>query len=125
MRVTDRWIERMVSVLLLAGVVLAAGVVALGGILFLVRHGGDPVNFGTFHSEPQVDRLLGDIISAAFAGRARSLIQLGIVLLIATPVTRVAFSLVGFALERDRIYVAITTAVLAVLLYSLIHGALG
>jgi uncharacterized membrane protein len=44
-------------------------------------------------------------------------------LLIATPVARVAFSLFGFAAERDRTYVIVTTIVLAVLLYSLIGGA--
>jgi uncharacterized membrane protein len=47
-----------------------------------------------------------------------------LLLLIATPILRVAFSLVGFAIERDRAYVIITSIVLAVLLYSLISGAL-
>ncbi|MDQ2773857.1 MAG: DUF1634 domain-containing protein, partial [Acidobacteriota bacterium] len=55
--------------------------------------------------------------------RARSIIQFGILLLIATPILRVAFSLVGFAMERDKAYVLITTVVLAILLYSLINGA--
>jgi uncharacterized membrane protein len=53
------------------------------------------------------------------------MIQLGIILLIATPVLRVAVSLVGFALERDRVYVAITGLVLAILLYSLFSGHRG
>jgi uncharacterized membrane protein len=48
-----------------------------------------------------------------------AVIQLGLLILIATPVARVIFSLVGFVLERDRVYVAITLAVLAILAYSI------
>ena len=43
-------------------------------------------------------------------------------LLIATPIARVLFSVVAFALQRDRTYVVVTLIVLAVLLYSLIRG---
>ena len=78
----------------------------------------------TFHGEPSVDRIVGQIVAGAFAFRARSIIQLGLLVLIATPIARVAFSLVAFALERDRTYVVITVIVLTILLYSLISGAL-
>jgi uncharacterized membrane protein len=64
------------------------------------------------------------ILREAFHGRGRGIIQLGLLLLIATPVARVAFSVVGFALERDRIYVGVTLIVLAVLMYSLLTGQL-
>jgi uncharacterized membrane protein len=50
---------------------------------------------------------------------ARGLIQLGLLLLIATPMARVAFSVIGFALEKDWFYVGITLLVLALLIYSL------
>jgi len=43
-------------------------------------------------------------------------------LLILTPVARVGFSVVAFVVERDRMYVAMTLVVLAVLLYSLLAG---
>jgi uncharacterized membrane protein len=42
--------------------------------------------------------------------------------LVATPVARVLFSLVGFAIQRDRTYVAVTLIVLAVLIYGLSGG---
>jgi uncharacterized membrane protein len=45
--------------------------------------------------------------------------QLGLVVLLATPVARVATSVVAFAIEEDRLYTAITAAVLAVLLLSI------
>jgi uncharacterized membrane protein len=50
---------------------------------------------------------------------ARAIIQLGLLLLIATPVARVAFSAVAFAIEHDYMYVVITLIVLAILSYSL------
>jgi uncharacterized membrane protein len=58
-------------------------------------------------------------------GRGRGLIQLGLLFLIATPIARVGFSIVGFALERDRMYVIFTLIVLAILLYSLLGSGLG
>lgn len=123
-RVSDRSIELMVSNLLRTGVTVAGLVVLAGGIYFVLRHGNEPADFGTFHGAAAVDRILGEIVASAFALRARSIIQLGVLLLIATPVLRVALSLAGFAFERDWHYVVITTIVLAVLLYSLISGAL-
>lgn len=122
-RVTDRSIENTVATLLRVGVTLAGVVVASGGILYLLRHGGEVSDFSTFRMTPQSDRLVPDIVSGAFHGRARSIIQAGILLLIATPIARVAVSLGGFALERDRKYVLITAIVLTILIYSLLSGA--
>jgi uncharacterized membrane protein len=121
-QMTDENIERLLSVVLRSGVLIAGSVVLIGGIYFVVRHAGEPADYRTFRSEPSVDRLLHEIVAAAFHLRARSIIQLGIVLLIATPIARVIFSLFGFALERDRAYVVITAIVLAVLLFSLVSG---
>lgn len=122
-RLTDFDIEQMVSVLLKFGVLTAGAVVLAGGIYFLWAHRGEPVNYKQFVGQPSIDRHVGKIVKGAFEGRARSIIQFGILLLIATPIARVALSLVGFAFERDRKYVLITAIVLAVLLYSLISGA--
>jgi uncharacterized membrane protein len=57
--------------------------------------------------------------------RPASVIQLGLLLLIATPVARVAMSLVAFILQRDRVYVVVTLIVLAVLIFSLTGGIHG
>jgi uncharacterized membrane protein len=67
---------------------------------------------------------MSGIVKDALAFRGRGLIQLGLLLLIATPVARVAFSAVAFAIQRDRLYVAVTLIVLAVLIYSLTGGHL-
>jgi len=57
-----------------------------------------------------------------FAATAPSIIQLGVLLLIATPVARVFISVIGFARERDWMYVACSLIVLALLCFSLAHG---
>ena len=54
--------------------------------------------------------------------RGRGLIQLGVLLLIATPVARVVFSAWAFARQRDWTYVLVTLFVLAVLLFGLFYG---
>jgi uncharacterized membrane protein len=122
-KITDTSIERMVSMLLRAGVLISGAVVLAGGIYYLLRHGGEPVNYHNFQGQPSIDRIASEIVKGAIALRARSIIQLGILLLIATPIARAALSLVGFAFERDRTYVVITAIVLATLLFSLISGA--
>ena len=48
-----------------------------------------------------------------------AIVQLGLLALLATPVARVAASVVGFTLEHDRLYTAITLAVLLILLTSI------
>jgi uncharacterized membrane protein len=122
---SDQQLERIVSMVLRTGVLISALVVLAGGIYYLIRHGAELADYRTFHGQPSIDRNLGQIVQGAIALRARSIIQFGILLLIATPITRVAVSLVGFAFERDGKYMIITAIVLAVLLYSVITGAIG
>ncbi|MDQ2839684.1 MAG: DUF1634 domain-containing protein [Acidobacteriota bacterium] len=122
---TDQSIERSVSVLLATGVIIAGSVTLVGGALFLSHHWRDTVDYRAFHGEPSIDRLIPEIVVGAFKLRGRSVIQFGMLLLIATPVARVALALYGFASERDREFVVITALVLAILLYSLISGAVG
>src|SRR5262245_52778221 len=119
---TDERVEQRLGNLLRAGVLLAAGVVALGGAVYLVRHGAEPADLHSFRGEPEGLRSREGVVRGALAGRGRSLIQLGVLLLIATPVARVAFSLYAFARQRDRTYVAVTLIVLVVLLVSLFGG---
>ena len=119
---TDQRVETIVANLLRAGVLLAAAVVALGGIIFLVRHGRAMPQYARFVGEPFELRTVSGIIRGTASFHGRNIIQLGLLLLIATPVARVAFSVVAFALERDRLYVVITLIVLAVLLFSLAGG---
>jgi uncharacterized membrane protein len=115
----DLRIEVIIGALLRTGVILAAAVVLIGGVIYLAHHGCDAVNFGTFHGEPEALRSPTGIIHGTLHLSGRAIIQLGLLILIATPVARVAFSAVAFAIEHDYLYVWITLFVLAVLLYSL------
>ncbi|MGB2604439.1 MAG: DUF1634 domain-containing protein [Candidatus Sulfotelmatobacter sp.] len=120
---TDQRIENILGNLLRAGVLLSALVVLIGGVIYLLRHGRSPIEFGVFRGEPADLRGVRGIIRETVALRGRGIIQLGLLLLIATPVARVAFSIFGFAEERDRMYVVFTLIVFSILLYSLIGSA--
>jgi uncharacterized membrane protein len=117
---TDKNIEEIVGTLLRVGVSLSAFVVSIGAAIYLARHSREPANYRVFHGEPSDLRSLSGIVRDAFHLRGRGIIQLGLLLLIATPVARVAFSIWGFAEEHDRLYMIFTGIVLIVLLYSLL-----
>lgn len=115
----EQRMEDTIANLLRAGVLVAAFVVIAGAVLYLGAHPRARVSYRSFAGVPEALRTAHGIVASAFAGQARGLMQLGLLLLIATPVARVAFSVFGFAVEGDRMYVVCTLMVLAVLLYSL------
>lgn len=121
---TDKKIEDIVGNLLRVGVLVSAFVVLLGGAIYLARHGRSPANYRVFQGEPADFRRIGGILKQAFALSGRGIIQLGLLLLIATPVARVAFAVWGFAEEGDRMYVTFTVIVLVILLYSLVGSGM-
>ncbi|HEX4208707.1 MAG TPA: TSUP family transporter [Ktedonobacteraceae bacterium] len=104
----------ILSWILQGGVILSAAVILLGFILLPTHPGG-----------LSLERLLHfpQSFSALLTGlqqlHPQSIITLGLLLLIATPVVRVAASIVIFALEHDRTYVVITAIVLIILLFSI------
>jgi uncharacterized membrane protein len=119
---TDQQIDDIIGTLLRVGVIVSALLVLLGGVLYLVRHGDMLPDYHVFRGEPTDLRDIQGIIRDALSSRARGIIQFGLLLLIATPVARVAFTILAFALQRDRIYVIVTLIVFSVLLYSLVGG---
>jgi uncharacterized membrane protein len=120
--VNDERAEQIIGTLLRVGVMLAALVITAGGVLYLWRHGQEHPDYATFHGIPDELKHPGSIVRGVLVGRGRSLIQLGLLLLISTPVARVAFSVFAFERQRDWTYVGITLVVLAVLVYSLTGG---
>ena len=115
----DQKIEDIIGNLLRIGVGTAAAVVLVGAAAYLVRHGFGHANYRVFRGEPSDLRTLRGIVRAAVGLHPRGIIQLGLVLLIATPVARVAFSVFAFAVERDRMYMVFTLMVLGILILSL------
>ncbi|MGH9666862.1 MAG: DUF1634 domain-containing protein [Bryobacteraceae bacterium] len=114
--------ERAIGLLLRTGVWLSAAVVFAGGAFYLAKNGSRPAAFHTFHPPPPPYRSVRTIAALAAGLDSAGIVQLGLLLLIATPVARVAFSAVAFALERDRTYILISLAVLGILLFSLAYA---
>jgi uncharacterized membrane protein len=119
---SDQRVDAIIGTLLRVGVIAAAAIVLWGGALFLIQHGSTIPDYRVFHGEPVYLRGVPGILSAARGLDGPGLIQLGLLVLLATPVARVAFSVLAFALQRDRTYVVVTSIVLAILLYSLAAG---
>lgn len=116
---SDQRLEQIIGSLLRTGVTVATLVVLAGGVLLLLRHGGDVPDYRTFRGEPRALRGLAGIAADAIRPSGRGIVQLGLVLLVATPVARVVFSTFGFAAQRDGKFVVVTAIVLAVLCWSL------
>jgi|MudIll2142460700_1097286.scaffolds.fasta_scaffold119118_3 uncharacterized membrane protein len=116
----DRRRSRAVGRLLQAGVTLAGGVVVAGAIPYLVVHGFERPDYAVFRGEPRMLRSVTGIVADALSGDSRGILQLGILILIATPVSRVVLLLADFWRDRDTLYVAVTTVVLGILAYSLL-----
>jgi uncharacterized membrane protein len=118
----DQRVEGMLGTLLQTGVIISGIVVLAGGVLYLLRYGQVPAHYETFDAQRGSMRDVLGVIRNAWHGDGRAIIQCGLLLLIATPVARVLFSMIGFALEKDRLYVVLTLIVLMILLYSLLGG---
>jgi uncharacterized membrane protein len=86
--------------------------VSAGGAWYLAVFGSERPDYRHFHAAPGL-RALGSLPAP------QAVIEIGLLILIATPIARVVFSLVAFALERDHLYVPITLAVLGILMYSI------
>ncbi len=116
---TDLRIEIWVSIMLRTGVLLAAAIVLTGGILYLAHAHGPRPDYRNFHAEPAHLTTLSGVLHGVAALNPESVIMLGLLVLIATPVARVGMCIVGFLFERDRLYTVVSTIVLLILLYSL------
>lgn len=118
--VSEKQLEQLLSNLLKYGVFLASAIVFIGGVLYLIRHGTEPANYQVFRGEPSEFRSPGGVWEAVLSGSRRGLIQLGLLVLIATPMIRVAISFLFFLRQRDFTYVIVTLLVMAGLVYSVI-----
>jgi uncharacterized membrane protein len=114
--------ETMIANLLRGGVALSTTIVITGRGLYLLRHGADRPDYGVFRGEPAELRTLGGIIANILSFHSKRVIELGVLLMLATPVARVALSVLGFLREGDYQYVAISLMVLMILLFTIFGG---
>ncbi len=119
-------IELLISWLLLGGVVTSMATVFLGLALMFSHHPDYLKSAADLRRLTAPGAALpstpGDVARGVLAGRGQAVVALGLLLLIATPILRVAVSLLGFALQRDRTYTVICGVVLVVLLISFLLG---
>jgi uncharacterized membrane protein len=120
--ISDTLVERLVSLVLRGGVLIAACVASIGTVVYLAHHGTQPVDYRHFVGVPASVRGIGAIIAGVRTLQGEAIMAFGLLLLVATPISRVALLAVTFLLEHDRLYVAISTFVLAVLLVSVLTG---
>ncbi|HZY62796.1 MAG TPA: DUF1634 domain-containing protein [Edaphobacter sp.] len=116
---SDERMEYIMGRLLQAGVLLASVVVLTGGILFVWSHFGKVADYRNFSGAPAELRSISGLLHLLRIGDATAIVQIGVLLLIATPIARVVFAVVGFALEQNKLYVVVSLTVLAVLMISL------
>ncbi len=107
-------LNRLVSVSLRVGVSIGASL-SFVGLAVWAADGFKPASFA-----PTAD--IYRAITSALSGNLTGIVYLGVMVLIATPIFRVALSAVYFGTERDKRYVGITLVVLAMLLFALVSG---
>ncbi|HEY2040855.1 MAG TPA: DUF1634 domain-containing protein [Edaphobacter sp.] len=127
MDIQDKQLQKLIGFTLRSGVMVAVIVGLLGGVVFLSTHYRDAVSFHTFTGAQSIFASPKSIVHEAFqpqahdtVNRGLAIAQIGIICLLLTPIIRVALSIIGFALERDGIYVVITAVVLATLTCSML-----
>lgn len=120
----DKDMQAVIGWVLRLGVIISMLIVAVGGVIYLCRHGHSAADYSVFKGVPDFVHPAG-IIDGILAHRGRAIIQAGIILLIATPVLRVLFSAIGFILEKDYLYTAITVLVLLIIFVSMLSGHAG
>jgi uncharacterized membrane protein len=118
----DAAMESIMGLLLRFGVILASTVVLAGGFFYLQDHAGQRADYRTFVAHPLSLRAPAPLLHGLRLGEASAIIQLGILLLVATPIARVIFAAIAFTIERDKLYVTISVTVLAVLIFGLLKG---
>jgi len=105
------------------GVLLSATVASIGGVIYLLGHGSEKIpTYTVYVSEPGIFRSIKGIFNGLRVLDSSSIMQLGVLLLIATPVARVLFSFFAFLIEKDRLYAVITIIVLGIITFSMLGG---
>jgi len=123
------WVDTAISTLLRVGVISSVTVIAIGLVMTFVHHPEYVTSAQSLHELTEAraqypNHVLG-VIDGVRELRGQAIVMAGLLLLIATPIARVALSIVAFIIERDRLYTAITAAVLVILLVGFAIGLQG
>lgn len=117
----NKVIAVLVAWVLRIGVALAMLVTLVGLIGYLKAFKGTQTDYSHFQEQGLID--LSDFSRRLGQGESIALMQLGVLLLISTPILRVMITLIGFRIEKDLRYTLIATAVLFILVISFFLGS--
>lgn len=120
-----RDMEMFIGRMLRTGVVTASLICIVGGVMYIFRQGGAAADYSQFAGAPESLRGLTGILQGLLKLEPLAIVQLGVVVLLATPILRVTFSILAFLIEKDYMYVVITCIVLAIILINMIDGVVG
>lgn len=124
----QRDMELFLGKFLRMGVTLSCAITLIGGILYLWQQGGIMPDYTPtseilpFKGVEQNLRSFSGILQGILELNGASIIQFGVLVLIATPILRVAISAIAFLIEKDYMYVVITLIVLAIIIANMLLG---
>jgi uncharacterized membrane protein len=121
----DTDMQLLLGRVLRAGTITSVSIVFFGGVIYLHRHGQFMASYKVFTGTPAFLHQTKSLFEGVMALRGQAIIQIGILLLIATPILRVIFSAIGFILEKDYLYVGISLLVLFIIFMSMLNGHAG
>lgn len=115
-------VNKVLAVLLRAGVILSMVIVLIGGLVYLIKHNGVWVDYSVFKPELNSLSSIGGIFKGVLTLKGDAIVQFGILLLIFTPIARIIFAMISFFVERDYLYLFIGLIILAIISVSLTGG---
>ncbi|RZK48173.1 MAG: DUF1634 domain-containing protein [Pedobacter sp.] len=101
------------------GVFTAMIVVGFGAVLYLLQEGSSLVNYQDFRENAYPIQSFRQMINGLLFAQGSSYIQMGLCILILTPIIRLLLAIYSFAVEKDYLYVVIGLIVLTIILVSL------
>jgi uncharacterized membrane protein len=124
-----RRFELLISEILRIGVTVSLGTILVGLGLMFIHHPDylrSSANLARLtHPGAALPHSLREVLEGVGMLRGQAVVALGLILLILTPILRVAVSIAAFAAERDRVFVIVTSVVLAILLIAFFLGGIG
>ncbi|PIF46771.1 hypothetical protein B0A69_20085 [Chryseobacterium shigense] len=119
---TDVDLNRSVGNLLRLGVILSVATSLIGFIKLFVEGFEMPKKYSSLNMGTSSEKVWGMFWTSLCKGEGMAIIQLGILLLIFTPLVRIIFALIGYLKEKDYVYVVISSIVLVIMAISFFTG---
>jgi uncharacterized membrane protein len=116
----DKDLQSFIGNLLRYGVIIAMIIVVAGLAIYLFQSGSQIVDYSTFDAHNQFS--FPAFYKRLTEGNNAAIMELGVIVLIAIPIARVLFTMIGFWLEKDRLYTFIAFLVLCIIGFSLFFG---